>query len=159
MSNPWPPGSSSEQTSCHDLPTLTRVSSIATTKSESSSLGARQMVISDSRLLLAEEEGSVLVDNRVPAQGNLECPFNLLFCFKTFSNMEDWVGHSLTHFSNVGPPDYNHCCFCDRGSAPPQRLPAGLDEWSTSLVITDSVLVWLMLDQTLSSIRTCGTIG
>ncbi len=113
MSNPWPPGSSSEQISCHDLPTLIRASSIATTKSESSSLGARQLMISDSRLLLAEEESDVLVDNRVPAQGNLECSFNLLFCFKTFSNMEDWVGHSLTHFSNVDPPDYNHCCFCD----------------------------------------------
>jgi len=36
-------------------------------------------MISDSRLLLAEEESGVLVDNRVPAQGNLECPFNLLF--------------------------------------------------------------------------------
>jgi len=113
MSNPWPPGLSSEQTSCHDLPTLTRASSVATTKSESSSLGVRQMGILNSRLLLAEEEGGVLVDNRAPAQGNLECPFNLLFCLKTFSNMEDWVGHSLTHFSNVGPPDSNHCCFCD----------------------------------------------
>lgn len=113
MSNPWPSRSSSEQTSRHDCPTLTRASSVATTQSESSSLGTRQLGILNSRLLLAEEEGGVLIDNRVPAQGNLECPFNLLHCFKTFSNMEDWIGHSLTHFSNIGPPYSSRCCFCD----------------------------------------------
>lgn len=81
MSNPWPPRSSNEQTSCHDIPTLTRAASFATTKSKSSSLGITQMGILNSGLLLVEGEGDVLIDNRVSVQGNLECPFNLLYCF------------------------------------------------------------------------------
>ncbi len=113
MSNSWSSESSSEQIFCHDLSTLTRASSVATMKSESSLLSVRQLKILNSRLLLIEKESDVLVDNRASAQDNLECSFNLLFCFKIFFNMKDWVEHSLTHFSNVESSDSNHCCFCD----------------------------------------------
>ena len=101
-----------ELTSTHDLAALTRSSNTAATESEPSSFGARQLDIPNSRLL-AEDEGGVLIVDRASAQGNLECPFNLLFCLQTFSNMEDWVRHSVTHFRRAGPPDLSQCCFCD----------------------------------------------
>ena len=101
-----------ELTSTHDLAALTTSMRTAATESEPSSFGARQLDISNSRLL-AEAEGGVLVVDRASAQGNLECPFNLLFCLKTFSNIEDWVKHSVTHFGEVGPPESNRCCFCE----------------------------------------------
>lgn len=53
----------------------------------------------------------------LPTRRGLECPFNLLYCTKDFADEEDWVSHSLTHFStgdrDVGPPKRNNCCFCD----------------------------------------------
>ena len=45
--------------------------------------------------------------------GILECPFNLLFCYKQFSNVNDWIQHSLTHFGSCEPPPFNTCCFCE----------------------------------------------
>lgn len=116
-----PPGSStgtsmlvagSKHTSFSDLAALTTSSSLPASESVQSSLGARQLETPNSRLL-AEGEGGVLVVDRVRAEGKLECPFNFLFCRETFSKMEDWVKHSMTHFGKVGPPDSNQCCFCD----------------------------------------------
>ena len=104
--------SGSGHTSCNDLAGLTKSSSLATSESVPSSFGARQLEISNSRLL-AEGEGGILVVDRTRTEGNLECPFNLLFCLQTFSNMEDWVKHSIRHFQGAGPPDSSQCCFCD----------------------------------------------
>jgi hypothetical protein len=102
----------SKHTSSHDLAALTTSPSLTTSESVPSSVGIRQLEIANSRLL-AEGEGGVLVVDPVRTEGNLECPFNLLFCLETFSKMEDWVKHSMTHFREIGPPDFNQCCFCD----------------------------------------------
>ena len=104
--------SGSEHTSIHDLAALTTTSRITASESEPSSFGARQLDISSQRLL-AEGEDGVLFISRTRTEGNLECPFNFLFCLETFARMEDWVQHSMTHFRNARPPDSNRCCFCD----------------------------------------------
>lgn len=105
-------GSEDTSSQSHDLAALTTSPSLATSESLPSSVGIRQLEIANSRLL-AEGEGGVLVVHPVRAEGNLECPFNLLFCLQTFSNVEEWVQHSMTHFRGVAPPDSNQCCFCD----------------------------------------------
>ena len=43
------------------------------------------------------------------AVGELECPFNQLGCLQTFTDNEEWITHSLTHFGSVGPPTTNRC--------------------------------------------------
>ena len=48
----------------------------------------------------------------------LECPFStILNCLSTYSNEEEWIRHSLTHFDSHGravePPRSNSCRFCD----------------------------------------------
>ena len=69
-----------------------------------------QPFIANSRLV-AKGEGSFLAD-RAGALENLECPFNVLLCYRAFSKTEDWIEHSMTHFGEVGPPKSNRCCFC-----------------------------------------------
>ena len=80
-----------------DLAALTSASSLESTASLSSSVGDALIVNSPQR-------------TRV-----LECPFDLLYCSKNFAeaNYEEWVLHSLTHFSYVDPPTSNRCCFCE----------------------------------------------
>ena len=104
--------SGSQHTSSHDLAALTTAPSLTASESECTSFGVRQLEYPTSRLL-AEGEGGVLVIDRTKTEGNLECPFNLLFCLKTFAKLEDWVKHSMTHFGRAGPPDSSRCCFCD----------------------------------------------
>ena len=99
----------------HSLAALTNASTMASTRSVSSSVGARQLDQSQ-RTLDQEHDALVIAPLRGPRV--LECPFNFVMCFLTFSNMEDWINHSLRHFCIrsgrvVGPPTYNTCCFCD----------------------------------------------
>lgn len=60
----------------------------------------------------------------------LECPFNLLSCFRTFSSRADWISHSLAHFGNVEPPRANVCCFCSATFTP----STGIRSWTDRMI-------------------------
>lgn len=109
-------------TPSQDLPAITRESSVATSTSISSSFGIRQL--SDQRLLDQDNGGALILPHWHTPQ-ILECPFNHLFCYETFSSMEDWITHSLTHFGTVGPSTSNKCCFCEAVF----NFPTGLHSW------------------------------
>lgn len=98
-------------TPSQELAGLTRGTSEATPESIPASFGERKL--NQTMRLLESGMGGTLNVPRMPAQ-QLECPFNLaFFCFLTFSNLEDWVQHSLTHFGSCAPLSSNTCCFCD----------------------------------------------
>ena len=116
-----------ETTANDSLAACTNDTSSLTSNSPSSAMGIRQL---DQRLRLLQhdnhgvlgvsDEPSILDDRDIGRRPVLECPFNLLKCFKHFSVFEDWVSHSLDHFNTasrfrrfVGPPTMNRCCFCD----------------------------------------------
>lgn len=92
------------------LPALSTISSATKLKSISTSIGERE--IEHSRLLKEDEDG-VLVVPALRSQVIFECPFNFLTCHQTFSALDDWFKHSVSHFSAVGPPAHSSCCFCD----------------------------------------------
>ena len=93
------------------LAALTTGSSTATSEMKSVSCGAQKL--GKSRLLIEGENGVLLVPPRSQLQGLLECPFNQLYCFMTFTTIDEWFKHSLSHFGDVGPPKKCRCCFCD----------------------------------------------
>lgn len=95
-------------TPSQELPALTQGVSEAT-RSVNTSIGARQL---GRQRTLEQEAGGALVLPPITEPRALECPFNQLFCLLTFSNKEDWISHSLTHFKRVPPPESNKCCFC-----------------------------------------------
>lgn len=95
-------------TPSQELPGLTPGVSEAT-RSVNTSIGTRQL--NRQRILLQDAGGALVVPPITEPQA-LECPFHQLFCLLTFSNMEDWISHSLTHFQRVPPPESNKCCFC-----------------------------------------------
>lgn len=106
--------SGSNYTGNGSLPALTSCAS-ARTSSIPSSVGSREQR-REQRTLELGQDGVLQVSP--PPRNSLECPFNLLYCLKDFSNGDDWVKHSLTHFVTrnrvmVGPPRRNRCCFCD----------------------------------------------
>ena len=106
----------SDGTRHSSLPALTVATSRATS-SIASSVGAR--ALEGQQRILETDQGGVLVVPPLQEQRILECPFNLaFFCLMTFSNEEDWVRHSLTHFNSdqgaVEPPTSNKCCFCEK---------------------------------------------
>ena len=104
----------SQATNHNSLAALTRAPTHPSSHSLSSSMGARQL---QNQRILADD-GEALVIPPLLGPPVLECPFNFLSCLLTFSNMGDWIDHSLEHFRNavgfnVGPPAINKCCFCD----------------------------------------------
>ena len=105
----------SQVTDLGDLAALTDATTLPSSHSLSSSVGERQLN-NNQRILDLEDEALVIAPLRYPRV--LECPFNLLLCCLTFSNVEDWIAHSLQHFRfpagpEIGPPPFNSCCFCD----------------------------------------------
>lgn len=95
-------------TPSQELPALSRGVSV-TDRSVSTSMGTRQ---TNHQRILEISPGGALVLPHITEPRVLECPFPQLFCFLTFSNVEDWISHSLTHFRNIDPPTSNKCCFC-----------------------------------------------
>lgn len=60
----------------------------------------------------AEPWGALVVSPyRQP--GQLECPFNHILCSQAFTNVDEWIAHSLTHFGTKEPPLTIDCVFCD----------------------------------------------
>lgn len=99
-----------------DLPALSTASS-RNSSSIPSSIGVRAS--ESQQQMLEEGRGGVLTVPPLSGRRILECPFNDVFsCKLTFSNEDDWMRHSLTHFINQGraiePPTSNRCCFCDK---------------------------------------------
>ncbi|KAL8801259.1 MAG: hypothetical protein Q9200_007002 [Gallowayella weberi] len=98
-----------------DLAALTRASSSRSPTSIASSMAARHL---DSLPLLEQDQAGALIIAPPRRSKVLECPFNLLFCYKDFAdtNLEEWILHSLTHFRHgsrpVLPPTSNQCVFC-----------------------------------------------
>ncbi|MCJ1429260.1 hypothetical protein MMC29_007173 [Sticta canariensis] len=95
-------------TPSQELPALTPGESEAT-RSVNTSIGTRQLV---RQRILEQDAGGALVVPSITETQALECPFHQLLCLLTFSNKEDWISHSLTHFQRVPPPQSNKCCFC-----------------------------------------------
>ncbi|KAL8679733.1 MAG: hypothetical protein Q9186_004005 [Xanthomendoza sp. 1 TL-2023] len=95
-----------------DLAALTRASSLRSPTSISSSMGARHL---DNVALLEQDQAGALIVTPPRRARVLECPFNLLYCFEDFAdiNHQDWILHSLTHFRHVLPPTSNRCVFCE----------------------------------------------
>lgn len=105
----------SQVTDLSDLAALTDAPTMPSSHSLSSSVGARQLD-NNQRMLDFENGALVIAPLRVPRV--LECPFYFLLCCLTFSNIEDWIAHSLEHFRTpdgreIGPSAFNQCCFCD----------------------------------------------
>ncbi|MCJ1371194.1 hypothetical protein MMC20_002409 [Loxospora ochrophaea] len=96
------------------LTALTRstgISSAASTiTSIQSSIGVR--ALGAARMLEAGEDGALEIPfSHRPS--NLVCPFNFLSCILQFSDYEEWLQHSMSHFGQAGPPRQSQCCFCD----------------------------------------------
>lgn len=108
--------------STQDLAALTWASTLSTSESIPTSVGARG---TEPRHLLEVGPGNVLSIHPLQAQSILECPFNFLNCLLTFSSLYDWFLHSLEHFENVGPSTSNSCCFCDQTF----NFPNGTQSW------------------------------
>ncbi|KAL8792078.1 MAG: hypothetical protein Q9195_005333 [Heterodermia aff. obscurata] len=107
-------GEASDYNYRSSLPALSLVSS-----TPSVSVASSQIVLPEVHLKSQPNDA----DNEVlmPSRNRpiLECPFNLAFlCLKSFSKEDDWIKHSLAHFSSNGrvidPPTTNTCCFCDQ---------------------------------------------
>lgn len=105
-------GDHTRDSGTQDLAALTRASSLRSSESTPTSMGVRYL---DGISLLEQDQSGALVVGPNRRLRVLECPFNLLFCFKDFAdtNYTEWVLHSLTHFDNVDPPKLNKCCFCE----------------------------------------------
>lgn len=92
--------------------------------------GPRSMLRKDGISQSLELHGSEYCDGplfpSLRPQMILECPFDFLLCFMTFSGLGDWISHSLTHFGNVEPPRLNVCCFCGAFFEP----STGLRSWT-----------------------------
>ncbi|KAL9596164.1 MAG: hypothetical protein Q9219_005984 [cf. Caloplaca sp. 3 TL-2023] len=106
-------GDHTRDSATQDLAALTRASSLRSSASIATSMGARHL---DTVPLLEQDQGGALVAGPNRRSRILECPFNLLFCDECFadSNYREWILHSLTHFHGVEPPRLNKCCFCER---------------------------------------------
>ena len=120
----------SEGTRYSSLPALTLATS-RPTSSIASSVGVR--AADGQQRLLELDHGGVLVVPPLQERRILECPFNLAyFCLMTFSNEEDWIEHSLTHFNTkqraVDPPTSNRCCFCEEKFYSPRRFQSWADK-------------------------------
>ncbi len=92
------------------LAALSTISSATTLASISTAIGEQDC--ENSRILIEGDDGALLL----PAPRSevvLECPFYFLSCRQTFSATDDWFKHSMSHFSDVGPPTNNSCCFCN----------------------------------------------
>ncbi|KAL8797132.1 MAG: hypothetical protein Q9195_000599 [Heterodermia aff. obscurata] len=123
------PSGNSEASKHSSLPALT-VATSCTTSSVASSMGRRALEVQ--QRILEQDQGGVLVVPPLPGQRILECPFNLAFlCPLTFSNEEDWINHSLVHFSKerrvIDPPTSNSCCFCDEQFHSPARFQSWVE--------------------------------
>jgi hypothetical protein len=103
-------GDHSRDSCSQDLAALTTASTRSSSGSVPTSVGARQI---DSQRLLETGQGNALIVPPLPAQRILECPFNFLFCVMAFSNLEEWITHSMAHFCRIGPSTSNLCCFCE----------------------------------------------
>lgn len=97
---------------------------VSTASSESipSSAGAR---LTESQRLLELGPDNVLSIPSLRSSRTLECPFNFLNCLITFSDVDEWIAHSLNHFNNSSPPKSNICCFCDQTF----NCPDGMQSW------------------------------
>ncbi|KAL9641261.1 MAG: hypothetical protein Q9204_000160 [Flavoplaca sp. TL-2023a] len=93
-----------------ELAALTRASSLESPASLPSSMGARHL---DHVTRLGQDQAGALIVSPPLRARVLECPFNLLYCFKDFADTKEWILHSLTHFGHVDPPTSNRCCFCE----------------------------------------------
>ena len=116
------PEVSSHGTQHDSLPALTLATS-RTISSIPSSIGVRAS--DNQQRMLEEGQDGVLTVPPLSGRRILECPFNLAFlCPLTFSNEDDWMRHSLTHFIKDGravePPMLNKCCFCDKEFSSPR---------------------------------------
>jgi len=108
---PYPSNGTSMLLSGNDsLAALSTISSATTLESISTPVGERE--IEHSRLLLEGEYGALVVP-ALRSQVMFECPFNFLSCHQTFSGLNEWFNHSVSHFSAIGPPAHSSCCFCD----------------------------------------------
>ena len=108
-------------TTSRDLAALTSSPTLNTLDSISSSVGRRQL--EHGYLLDVESDGVLTARRSVHFPMQLECSFYLLDCHLVFSDFEDWLTHSLDHFSrrvlngpskSVHPPTSVACCFCDK---------------------------------------------
>lgn len=115
-------GDHSRDSCSQDLAALTTASTRSSTGSVPTSVGARQ-IESQRRLEIGPDDALTVPPFRT--QRILECPFNLMFCFMAFSNLEEWIAHSLTHFSRISPSPSNICCFCEQTF----RYPTGQQSW------------------------------
>lgn len=105
----------SDGTRHSSVPELT-IATSRETSSINSSVGVR--AADGQQRILDLDQGGVLVVPPLQQQRILECPFNLAYlCPMTFSNENDWITHSLTHFNTrqraIEPPTSNKCCFCE----------------------------------------------
>lgn len=94
----------------HDLPALTSASGAAESESVSTSMGIR---LTEDQNVMEPSHGGVLQLRHQRGQQILECPFVWLPCVLGFSDVREWIQHSLTHFQHVDPSTSNECCFCD----------------------------------------------
>ena len=107
------------------LAALSTVSSATTLESASTSSGERRL--GKARLLVeSENDGILLVPPSNQLQAPLECPFNFPFCRRTYSTIDEWFKHSVSHFGNIDPPNNCSCCFCDAEF----RGENGLQSWA-----------------------------
>ena len=92
------------------LAALTRISSVSSAPSVSTSMGERHLT----PRLLENDSGGVL--QVAPLRGRVvfQCPFNFLNCLLEFSDFTEWFRHSLRHWNGVTPPISTKCCFCDQ---------------------------------------------
>ena len=106
------PSSVLESYTYDDLPALTRSSS-ASSSEDDASTNIEEPLIANRRLLVEDAAGILVTRPRPGPPLRLQCPFTNSGCFQIYTQLDDWISHSLIHFKGCDPPKINHCIFCD----------------------------------------------
>lgn len=109
------------------LPALTNASGSAVPGSVSTSMGIRQ---TRDQNVLAQDQSGVLQARPRHSPPIFECPFFWLPCGYGFSDVTQWIHHSLIHFRHVDPSTSNACCFCEAVFTG----ETGIDSWQRRMI-------------------------
>ncbi|KAI9836016.1 MAG: hypothetical protein M1837_003534 [Sclerophora amabilis] len=94
-----------------NVPSLTTESSLASSPTDSDPDRPIDAATIDGYPLLECENGALVLPTLPPAR--LECPFNFIGCYLTFTSFGAWLAHSTSHFGDNLPPVHAICCLCD----------------------------------------------
>lgn len=134
------------------IPSLTRGNSIASTN------GAAQTEIASmlhGGYVLESEDGILSIPQRYDPDADLLCPFQILDCDETFSDVVDFKVHVFSHFRGHPLPSFASCFLCD---AKFEQTPEDDHALAWNNVLTHMIYEHFRRGQQLATIRTDFTL-